>query len=158
MMILVECDPDNVLVNMLGIENKEIECARGIGNVSNKLKKRKECKLGLVDEDPDPGKTVPNYFKEFELIEDKDEIKLLYHKEDKKYVIMLCPRLEEWILKVVKLANMDMSNYNLPSNADDLHKITIAMTKFEDYFVNLIKDLKGKSKELKTLENLIKEE
>jgi len=66
---------------------------------------------------------------------------------------MLCPTLEEWILKVVKKVNIEISNYGLPDDAGKLH--ATINTKLEN-FKRLIKDIKKKSSMLKTLERFIK--
>lgn len=69
-------------------------------------------------------------------------------------LIVLCPRLEEWVLKATKEAEIDITRYNLPDDGDKLHRmININIDKFE----KLITDLKEKSLMMKALEKSIKE-
>ncbi|HOJ93268.1 MAG TPA: hypothetical protein PKW23_06400 [Dictyoglomaceae bacterium] len=50
-MILVECNPDEALVNFLGIKREEIIHENGKSGICKKLKSKENIK-GLVDEDP----------------------------------------------------------------------------------------------------------
>ncbi len=69
-------------------------------------------------------------------------------------LIVLCPRLEEWLLKATKDAQIDIKRYNLPDDSEHLHKeINLNIDKVE----KLIKDLKVKSKMMKALKKSIKE-
>lgn len=63
------------------------------------------------------------------------------------------PRLEEWILKAAREAGVDMRNYGLPDDADQSHKVINIRSR---QFVNLLEDIKGKSRMLKTLEDHLK--
>lgn len=149
-MIYLECEPDKVLVSAMGIPRKEIKHSFSKGNVCNRLEKSRNSK-GLVDEDP--LSMQPSYIKELKLYEEKDEIKLLYDEKTQNYLIVLCPTLEEWILKVVKEAKIDISSYGLPDDRGKLHE-TIN-TKLKN-LKNLIDDIKQKSSMLKTLEGFVK--
>jgi hypothetical protein len=66
---------------------------------------------------------------------------------------MLCPRLEDWILNVIKEANIDASKYGLPNDPNKLHE---ALNTKLDRFRDLIDKIKTKSEMLKTLEGFIK--
>ena len=104
--------------------------------------------------DEDPLSAQPSYIKKLTLRSQKHDIKLLYDENAKNYLIMLCPNLEEWILKATKDAEINIKNYNLPDNIDELHKIL--NTKIGK-FTNLLQNLKKKkSRLLKTLEDFVK--
>lgn len=148
-MIYVECYPDKILVNNLGIPSKEIKHLYGKGNICNKLERSRNSK-GVVDEDP--LSTQPSYISKLELLSDEHEIKLLYDENTQNYLIILCPRLEEWLLKAIHIAKVDINLYNLPEDADELHKtINTKPGKFEE----LIKILRKKSERFKTLEKIL---
>jgi hypothetical protein len=151
-MIYLECDSDKALVSSLGISRKEIKHSFSKGNVCNRLLNSKNSK-GLVDEDP--SSTQPTYIRKLKPISNKDGIKFFCDERNENYLIMLCPRLEEWILMVAKEVSIDMSNYGLPSDACRLHSTINTNTKL-DSFKRLIKDIEQKSSMLKTLEGLIK--
>jgi hypothetical protein len=149
-MIYLECEPDKVLVKALGISRKEIKHAFSKGNVCNKLEKSRNSK-GLVDEDP--LRPQPTYIGKLKLHSHEKDIKLLSDENAQNYLIMLCPTLEEWILKAVKELGVNIVNFGLPDDAGKLHKIiNIKLGSFE----NLIEDIKKrKSGMLKTLEGFI---
>jgi hypothetical protein len=149
-MIYVECKPDFVLVNVLGVAKRNIIHAGNKSKVCRRLKKSDNSK-GLVDEDP--WTEQPPYVEKLDLIHNQHEIKTLQDNQRGNYLIVLCPRLEEWVLKATKDAQIDITRYNLPDDGERLHKeININIDKFE----KLIKDLKGKSKMMKALEKSIK--
>ncbi|MDL1956249.1 MAG: hypothetical protein LWW95_04240 [Candidatus Desulfofervidus auxilii] len=152
-MIYVECDPDFVLVKSItNISKREIIHEGGKGNVCKKLKKNQNSK-GLVDEDPISSQ--PKYVEKMKVEENFSAhgIKVLYDNSNNNYLFVLCPRLEEWILRATKEAKIDIKKYGLPNDAEKLHKIiNIRIDKFE----RLIEDLKEKSKMVKTLRKLIK--
>jgi hypothetical protein len=150
-MIYIECEPDKVLVKALGISRKEIKHVFSKGNVCNKLEKNINSK-GLVDEDPLSAQ--PTYIGKLKLHSHEKNIKLLYDENAQNYLIMLCPTLEEWILKAVKESGMNIVNFGLPDDVEKLHRtINIKLGSFE----NLMEDIKKRrSSMLKTLEGFIK--
>jgi hypothetical protein len=145
----VECNADKTLVSALGVPRSEIKHAHSKGNVCKRLESSRNSK-GLVDEDP--FSTQPRYIEKLKLLSYEGEIKVLYDGRAQNCLIMLCLRLEEWILKVVKEVKVDIGDYNLPDDADRLHKtINIKLKNFE----SLMEDMKEKSRMLKTLEKVI---
>jgi len=106
----------------------------------------------LLDEDPYSGQ--PRYVKEARLKNDLPEhdIKILHHSSANNHLIVLCPALEEWILRAARESGIDVTKYNLPNNAAKLHaEINISLDKFE----KLLEDLKDSSNRLKTLKRLL---
>ena len=48
------------------------------------------------------------------------------------FLVVICPVLEEWILKTARLGKIKMADYNLPENASRFHKtINLNLRKFE---------------------------
>jgi len=151
-MIYTECKPDSALVKTLGVPKKEIIHLGGKPEVCKQLEKRKNWK-GLIDEDP--FSVQPPYLKKLQVRENLSdyELKVLNDNSNNNDLIVLCPRLEEWVLKATKEADIDIKKYNLPDDGERLHKeINIDIDKFE----KLIKDLKGKSRMMKALEKSIR--
>lgn len=152
-MIYTECKPDSSLVRILGIPKKQIIHLGGKPEVCKQLEKREEWK-GLVDEDP--FSVQPSYLKKLPVKEDLPTygLKILSDNSKNNDLIVLRPRLEEWVLKATEEAGIDIKRYNLPDDGDQLHKvINLDLRKFE----RLVNDLKGKSKMLEALEIAIKD-
>jgi hypothetical protein len=144
-MYFVECNPDKALLCTLGISKKQVIHSYGKGNVCNRLKKTSNA-IGLVDEDPKSAQ--PSYIKTLELIDTKDEIKLYFDSKTDNRLILLCPRLEDWIVLAARSANKDITKYGLPDNANVLHKvINIKQRNYQQ----LIEDIRDKSPMFKTL-------
>jgi len=152
-MIFIECKPDLTLLESLTrIPRREITHEfKGKGEICNRLRKQTNCK-GLIDEDPSSGQ--PHFVKEAELEEDLSEhdIRVLHHRQTDNRLIVLCPRLEEWVLKTTREVGKDVRDYNLPNNGRELHReINVRLDKFE----KLLVDLKDSSSRLKTLKRLL---
>ncbi len=151
-MIYTECKPDSAPVKTLGIPKKEIIHLGGKPEVCKQLEKQENWK-GLIDEDP--SSVQPPYLKKLQVRENLSdyELKVLNDNSNNNDLIVLCPRLEEWVLKATKEADIDIKRYNLPDDGERLHKeINIDIDKFE----KLIKDLKGKSRMMNALEKSIR--
>jgi len=139
-------------VRTLGLSKKQIICQQGKPEVCKQLGKQENW-IGLVDEDP--FSVQPSYLKRMPMKEDLPVygLKILKDTSKNNDVIILCPRLEEWILKAAKEAKIDIKRYNLPDDGYQLHKvINFNLRKFE----KLVNDLKGKSEMIKALEISIK--
>lgn len=155
-MIYVECKPDLALVKSLtNVTRRGITHEfKGKGEICNRLRKQTNCK-GLLDEDPSSAQ--PRYIKEARLVNDlsEHEIKVLHDGTNNNYLIVLCPRLEEWILKAAQQAGKDVRKYDLPNDAAKLHReINISLDRFD----NLLEELKDSSSRLKTLKRLLEKE
>lgn len=150
-MIYVECNADYVLVKALGVPKKKINHCGGKAKVCRSLGKegKRNCK-GLVDEDP--FSVQPPYLKKLQIKENLSScgLRILNDKLSNNDLIILSPRLEEWILEATKEAQMDIREYNLPIDGDQLHK-NMEINKFE----KLIDDLKERSKRVKILKRYL---
>jgi hypothetical protein len=123
----------------------------GKSEICKRLEKQQNC-MGLIDEDP--LRIQPSYIEKMEVASDlsKYELKLLHDKRKNNYIVVLCPRLEEWIVKTAHIMNIDMIKCGLPDDADSLHQeINANLQKF----IQLIEPLK-KGERLKTLKTLLK--
>ena len=145
--IHVECKPDEVLVRALGVPRREIKHWRDKGRVCKHLQDNPGL-MGLIDEDPlsaQPaglGRQRPEERPEYGL-------KVV---AGSSCLIILCPRLEEWILQAAKEATLDPPRFGLPDQGEDLHDvINLRLKNFE----NLLKELQRRDspwlRELKRL-------
>jgi len=137
-MIFVECKPDYLLVRKLGYSKKQIIHAGNISEVCKRLQNNQNC-CGLVDEDPYG--TKPTYMVNLlnnSLISNNHDIKVAYDNRRNNYLIVLCPRLEEWFHKTARIIRINLRQYRLPDNPVKLHAvINENLDKFES-FLNAI--------------------
>ena len=157
MKTLVECKADDVLVRCIGnLPKREVvhelkgkyEVCRRLGTLSN-------CR-GVIDEDP--LSVQPSYCERItreggqtELAE--HNIKLLYDKSLNNRIVVLCPRLEGWILRVAIEADVDVEKHGLPNDEAELHRI---INERLDRFERMLDELMSRgSSSLKALRNLL---
>jgi hypothetical protein len=149
-MVFVECKPDSLIIEVIDIASKIIH-QRNKFEVYKRLEREKNC-IGLIDEDPQYY-YVPPYIEKMSLNNKLSNygLKVFYDSSNNNYLVMLCPNLEEWILKAAKEANLKIERYNLPIQPTKLHKeINIKLEKFKI----LLLDLKN-SNRLKHLQTVI---
>ena len=118
-MIAVECYADTRLVLTLGITKASVNHEYGKSRVLDALRTGR-AKVGLVDEDPGAAE-VPE-MRNYRLAENLDGIRLLRHigGPDRR-VIVICPRLEEWMLGRAQKAGIDPSTFGLANDPRKLH-------------------------------------
>ena len=153
MPFLVECKPDRVMIDALtATPKRNIIHAGNKSGVIKRLIKNYENSKGIVDEDP--GSPEPKYLQRFKEIEElKDySIRVLHYASRNNYLIILRPRLEDWILRAAGQSNIDVKKYGLPDDPVILHaEINLHIDKFE----RLIKDLVRKSRHLRALAKIL---
>ena len=123
-MLYVEGRADRVLGRRLGVPGREIGNGEDKGGVLRLLLQQRDCN-GLVDEDP----TVrpPGLMDRFVEVSTDDlaglGLRLYRHGERGSTLVVLCPRLEEWIIAAARDAGLRLDNrrYALPADAEHLH-------------------------------------
>lgn len=155
-MIFVECKPDYSLASKL-TSGRTIQHSLGKSSVLGKLVRRKgienyENSLGIIDEDPRSNQ--PATLKQFTEVGNLTEqrIRIAYYKWLNNYVLILCPRLEEWIIDAARESEISMANYALPNEGDPLHEVINLNT---DKFELLVDALREKSARLDKLKQCI---
>jgi len=147
--LYVECYPDESLAISLGFRKRDVIHAHSKGNVCKKLARTKNSK-GMVDEDP--GSSQPSYIKSMRLEEEGHDLKLLLDPRNGNYLVVVCPNLEEWIIRAAREAGVDLNKMELPDDSNRLHKVINSnLEKFE----KLLSELQGKSKRLETLRSYL---
>jgi len=153
MVFLVECDADRALVRTLTSTSKRnIIHSGGGSNVIINLTKRYENSKGLVDEDP--GSSKPRSFQRFRETElfEREALKIMYHNDRNNHLIILKPRLEDWVLGAARESGVDIKRYDLPDDALRLHEmINVHLGRFEE----LIEDLKQRSRRMAKLREIL---
>lgn len=150
-MIFIECKPDEALLKSLGVTKKRIDHRGNKPEVCKALEKNNNSK-GLIDEYP--WSVQPSYMDRLYITQNlKEDMGIVVFSDEKEnIVIMLCPRLEEWILSVAKECKVDIRKYGLPDDPEKLHGVVnLNLKKFHV----LLDDLKSKSKTLNSLREII---
>jgi len=96
--------------------------------------------IGIVDDDP--GSAKPTYFSKFAL-ETEERFGIESYRITKlgTRLIVIKPRLEEWILKQATALKVDLKQHSLPNNGNELHKIiNTRIPRFE----NMLKEMLDK--------------
>jgi hypothetical protein len=135
--IHLECKPDEVLVKALGFPRKAIKHHNDKGRVCNTLEKHLN-EVGMIDEDPRAPQ--PTYLASLLAVtsESKHNLRVLTDAARGHKVIIICPRLEEWIIQVAVGQQVDMDQFGLPNKASTLHKL---ITSRLDQFNRLVSHL-----------------
>ncbi len=138
-MLYVECKPDITLVKFItDLPRREIiHDFRGKGWICNRLRILRNTD-GMLDEDP--WAIQPPYINSLKLRHDFPEhgIRVFHDVYQHNHVIMLRPRLEEWILKAAWDAHIEPRYYELPDHGVQLHKeINLRLNHFEDLLADL---------------------
>jgi hypothetical protein len=118
-MTFVECKPDELLVRVLGVTRKQLRHENDKPRVCGRLSKLEKC-IGLVDEDPHTEQD--KYIKELNFQEEKHAVKIFKDSKRKNKVIMLCPRLEEWMITTTQDAGLKMGDFGLSDKGNELHR------------------------------------
>jgi len=122
-MIYVECYPDTVLVRTLtGLGPREIGHEGGKSKVVNRVSKGSNT-TGLVDEDP--LQVQPPYLLRMETLRDEAGrgLRLLRDSARGNHIVVLCPRLEDWVVRAAREEGVNLDDYSLPGDARLLHRV-----------------------------------
>ena len=124
-MIYVECDPDQVLVQVLtGWPTRKIIHEHGKYRLMAKLSKLENTRA-MVDEDPNSNQ--PAYFNRMQVGQEFSSMGLRVLRDESRanQVVVLCPRLEEWVIRGANEAGISLNNrrYNLPASLGALRRV-----------------------------------
>ena len=121
MNVLVECYPDAALFYALGVPRKQLRHERCKGEVVKRVLKF-DCAIGLIDEDPSSAQ--PRDLDNYSQVQATEGLRLLARRDDKnKRLIVVCPRLEDWLIQRAKSVGVKSEEYGLPSDPDHFHSI-----------------------------------
>jgi hypothetical protein len=121
MKVAVECYPDEVLLRVLGVPKRQLLHEARKGEVLNWLKKTPGG-IGMVDEDPDSAQ--PRDLSNYQEAEVAEGLRLLIRRGGSgQRLIVICPRLEDWLIQRAAICGVDPKRYHLPSHPSELHNI-----------------------------------
>lgn len=139
-MLYAECKPDILLVRLLTGAPKRgaIHELKGKYELCKRLGGQTNC-VALMDEDPQSQQ--PAYVRA--LMPDKAlakyDLKVLDDISSRNRVVLLCPRLEDWVLGGAREAALDVGKYSLPDDPRAFHRVVNLRL---DGFERLVAELK----------------
>jgi hypothetical protein len=163
-MIFVECKPDQILVSSIipTVLEEKIEHSSGKWAVLGKLTRRKrapnyENSLGMIDEDPRSHQSA--IIRKFQETEGYPEygIRRKYYRWLNNHVLIICPKLEEWMIEAAREAGVNMDQYDLPTEPNTLHHALTFDTQALDEFQQLVNDIRTRSARIQKLTQCIEE-
>ncbi len=148
-MLLLECKPDEVLARRLGLVRREIVHHNDKGRVCNALK-RTEGQIGMIDEDP--GSAQPPYLATLTQSASAHDLLVMQDTGRRHRVVIVRPRLEEWIIKSAQASGLKMSDFGFSERGNELHReINSKLQKFEELLDALAQAGSERIKYLKSL-------
>jgi hypothetical protein len=77
--------------------------------------------MGIVDEDPQSIQTQPHELANYQEVDKGEGLRLLARiGHNKQKLVVLCPRIEDWLIQRAKLSDIDPKRYYLPSTPKEL--------------------------------------
>ncbi len=123
MKVLVEGYADRFLVRFLGIPKEDILHARSKGEVVRRLKDRPG-DIGIVDEDPESTQIQSHELAHYREADKREGLRLLVREgHGGQKLVVLCPRLEDWLMRRAEICDIDPRQFHLPDTAKALHEI-----------------------------------
>jgi hypothetical protein len=121
MRVLVECDADEAVLLALGVPKRQLLHFGGKGEVVKRVLKL-DCAIGVIDEDP--GSAQPADLANYDEAQAAGGLRLLIRRgsADRK-LIVICPRLEDWLIARAISSGIKPQDYDLPSDPHRLHGI-----------------------------------
>jgi hypothetical protein len=156
--IFVECDADTALVNLLVQGKTQVKHVSGKPKVCNRMEQSNSCSA-MLDEDPDSAQHP--YINKLKSSGIRTEISgkgiiLLEDRLNSNQLILLRPRLEEWIIESAHAVDIRLSEYSLSDVAKELHtKLTLGQNRNVENFKKLLIELLQKSQRMKKLKELL---
>ncbi len=121
MKVLVECNADEAVVRALGVSKKQLRHEQCKGEVVKRVLKF-DSAIGLIDEDPSSAQ--PRDLNNYKEVNAAEGLRLLIRQDDKnKRLIIVCPKLEDWLIERAKSSRIRPEDYGLPTDPDRLHSI-----------------------------------
>lgn len=121
MKVLVECNADEVVLRALGLPRKQLLHFGGKYELVKKLKDRVH-DVGMIDEDP--GKLQPKDMSRYRQVDSAEGLRLLIRRgSGGQRLVMICPKLEDWLIARAKSSGIRIEDYGLPRDPDRLHSI-----------------------------------
>jgi len=125
--IIPECYADTNLVETITNSFNSFNHQKSCNEVSRTMQSPRlidSFALGIIDKD----KRAIKYLETFELIVQSDNLLLFKHPEKHHYIIQIDPAIERFILNSAEEIGIELKEFGLPENLDELRKITKRQT------------------------------
>jgi hypothetical protein len=121
--ILAECHVDTLLAEIVLPPKKgynhQHSCTQVLKTIKEKL--LNDAALGIIDDD----KSAPKDIEVFSLLKKhNDQLSIYKHNDTPHYIIKIGKAIEDFILKNAERCDIELAEYNLPSDLKGLKKIT----------------------------------
>ncbi len=154
MKVLVECGADEAVLRALGLPRKQLLHFGGKYELVENLKERAH-DVGMVDEDP--GKVQPQDMGNYRQTDSAEGLRLLTRQgSGGQRLVMICPKLEDWLIDRAKSSEIRPEDYGLSSDPDRLHSIPRYEQK--DGFGRFLAELKERDKGMHLLRRWVLED
>lgn len=120
MTVFVECCADKELARTLGVRKRDLHHEHGSDEVMKRLRNWPDSVIGMIDEDPGTGHQACDLGK-YTMKDERHGLRLLQRGE--KRVVVVSPRLEEWLIDRARLSGIAPGDYGLPESGRALHRI-----------------------------------
>ncbi len=140
--VVPECYADTNLMNILTGKkcNHQKGCATVCKTLDEKLKD--QFAVAIIDKD----KRQPMATQKYVEIGHTDSLIVCKHEDRPHYLILINPAIEGFVLQAVVELGINMSEYQLPDNIEDLKKVTKSQSvKESEQLARLFKDLRNAS-------------
>ena len=122
MKVLVECNADEIVLRNLGVPKKQLFHFGGKDKLINRLRDLPGA-VGVVDEDP-ASNQHPDLKASYRQAESAEGLRLLTRQGGGgQKLVIVCPKLEDWLIERAKSSEIRPEDYGLPSDPDCLHGI-----------------------------------
>lgn len=122
MKVLVECSADEAVLRTLGVPKKQLSHFGGKDKLITQLKDVPGA-VGMVDEDPDSIQH-PDLKASYRRAESAEGLRLMTRQgTGGQRLVVICPKLEDWLIERAKSSGIRPEDYGLPSDPDRLHSI-----------------------------------
>ena len=121
MRVLVECYPDAAVLRAIGVTKKHLRHERCKGEVVKRVLKLDRA-IGVIDEDPSSAQ--PRDLANYDEVRAAGGLRLLVRRGDaERKLIVVCPRLEDWLIARAVSSGIRLQDYGLPGDPHRLHGI-----------------------------------
>lgn len=155
MKVLVECSADEIVLRNLGVPKKQLLHFGGRSKVISHLRDMPGA-VGVVDEDP--GSSQHRDLKaSYQPAESAEGLRLLTRQgRGGQRLVVVCPKLEDWLIDRARSSGVQPENFGLPSDPDRLHSIPRYEKK--EGFRRFLEELKEQDKGMHLLRQWILED
>lgn len=129
--LLTECFCDTNLLETLVPPQSGYNHQKGCGTVAKVMQEKFEdmMAVGVIDKD-----RVPiAYLNEFFIVQDFGSFELYKHNERHHFFLLLKPVLERFIITVCEELNINLQDFNLPTNFEEFKDLSKRQKSKKDY-------------------------